>query len=259
MPAQDSPFDTRIIANPSTRDACTGLAWAMLMASVLAVIGVAWAAEPDPAHVAQPMIFDIPAQPLVGALHAYGRMVGVQVLYESRSAAGRQSVAVRGRFTPEEALKRLLGNTDLEVRRARADAITLVAPAPLEPVPLEQDLPPINPLTDADIVLGELRVRANVRSNDLDRFADYSETVRSEIQRALLKNPHSATGNYRAVLDLWIDSARTIRKAVLLQPTGNAVRDAAITSTLQGLMISRATPPDAPQPIRAVVAVSTSK
>ncbi|MBB5051840.1 MAG: STN domain-containing protein [Afipia sp.] len=202
----------------------------------------------------QPLAFDIPAQPLAAALHAYSRKVGVQVLYDSRSASGQQSVAIQGYFAPDEALIRLLGNTDLDVRRARTDAITLVAPAVIE-----HGLPPVNPLTDADLVLGELRVRANVRPNDLEKFADYSETVRSEVQRALLKNPQSATGNYRAVLDLWIDPTRTIRKAALLQSTGDAVRDSAITGTLQGLLIRQPTPADAPQPIRAVVAVSTAK
>ncbi len=226
----------------------------MISALALALPCVVWAAQPEASQSSQPMVFDIPAQPLPSALHAYGRRVGVQVLYDSRSAADRQSVAVQGRLTPDEALKRLLGNTDLEIRHATADAVTLVAPTPPE-----QDAPPPNVLSDADLSLGELRVRAPTRSNDLDRFVDYSETVRNEIQRALLKNPHSATGNYRAVLDLWIDPTRTIRKAALLQPTGDDARDGAITATLQGLTISQPTPADAPQPIRAVVAVSTSK
>jgi hypothetical protein len=202
------------------------------------------------------MIFDIPVQSLAGALHAYGRRVGVQVLYDSESAAERQSVAVQGRFTPDEALKRLLAGTDLEVRHASADAITLVMPTRSDP-----GLPPISPLTDADLSLGELRVRASTRPrpNDLERFAEYSETVRTEIQRALLKNPRSATGNYRVGLDLWIDPARTVRKAALLQRTGDDARDVAIIATLQGLTISQPTPADAPQPIRAIVSVSTSK
>jgi Secretin and TonB N terminus short domain len=176
------------------------------------------------------------------------------VLYDSRSAAGHQSVAVQGPLTPEEALGRLLGNTDLQVRHVGADAITLVAP-----VAAVQEVPPLDPLRDADVSLDELRVRATAPPNDLERFADYSDVVRSDIQRALQKNPHSATGNYRAVLDLWIDSTRTIRKAALLGPTGDDARDIAITRTLQGLTISRPTPADAPQPIRVGVAVSTSR
>jgi Secretin and TonB N terminus short domain len=230
---------------------------AMFAASVLAFAYVAQAAQSSLIPASQPIAFDIPAQPLAAALHAYGRQASVQVFYDSRSAAGRESVAVQGRMVPDEALKRLLANTNLEIRHAGNDAVTLVVPQPLEP---EDDLPPPEALNDAtDLSLGELRVRQAVRQNDLDRFVDYSETVRNEIQRALLKNPHSATGNYRVVLDLWIDPSRIIRKAALLHPTGDDARDTAITTTLQGLIISRPTPADAPQPIRAVVAVSTAR
>jgi hypothetical protein len=230
---------------------------AMFAASVLAFACVARAAQPELSSASQPMAFDIPVQPLAAALHAYGRQASVQVFYDSRSAAGRQSVAVQGRMVPDEALKQLLGNANLEIRHARDDAVTLVVPEP--PEREDADLPPAEALSDTDLSLGELRVRQAVKQNDLDRFVDYSEVVRNEIQRALLKNPHSATGNYRAVLDLWIDPTRIIRKAALLRPTGDDARDVAITTTLQGLIISRPTPADAPQPIRAVVAVSTAR
>ncbi len=251
---RDLLLNMDIAAGSRTRDARLGLP-AILLAAALALVCAARAAQLDASSTSQPILFDIPAQPLVSALHAFGRRVGVQVLYESRSAAGRRSEAVQGRFTPDEALKRLLAGTDLEIRHARVDAVTLVASTPAE----EPDLPPISPLTDVDLSIGELRVRAPAKPNNLERFSDYSEIVRAEIQRALLKNTRTASGNYRAVVDLWIDPARTIRKAALLHPTGEDERDAAITKTLEGLTISRPTPADAPQPIRAAVAVSTSR
>ncbi|WP_249780169.1 STN domain-containing protein [Bradyrhizobium sp. dw_411] len=237
---------------PVARRATGTRAMVAVAAVVVALICVAKAAEPEQPSSTQPLDFAIPSQPLANALHAYGRKVGIQVLYESRSAIGRQSAAVQGQFTPDEALKRLLTGTDLEVRHARSDAITLVAPAGL-------DLPPVNPLATADLSIGELRVRAPGKSNDLARFQDYSESVRAEIQRALLKNTTTGSGNYRAVLDLWIDPGRTVQKTALLQSTGDTTRDAAITSTIQGLTINRPTPADAPQPVRAVIVVRTSR
>jgi hypothetical protein len=234
---------------PTGKGATAGLA-----ALIAAFLCAATAAEPDAPSAAQPIDFAIPSQPLAGALHAYGRRVGMQVLYESRSAMGRQSTAVQGQFTPDEALKRLLTGTDLEVRHARPDAITLAAPAPVG-----LDVPPTDPLATADLSIGELRISAPVRTNNLDRFQDYSESLRTEIQRALAKNAKTGSGNYRAVLDLWIDPARVIQKTALLQSTGESTRDAAIASTLQGLTINRPTPADAPQPIRAVIVVRTSR
>jgi hypothetical protein len=252
MLMQERQFGTHVAAI-LPRGRRTAAKPAMVVAAlVAALICVAKAAEPEPTSTTQPIEFEIPSQPLANALHAYGRRVGIQVLYETRSATGRQSEAVHGQFTPDEALKRLLGGTDLEIRHARSDAIALVAP-------VGQDIPPANPLATADLSIGELRVRNPARSNDLVRFQDYSESVRAEIQRALLKNAKTGSGNYRAVLDLWIDPSRTIQKTALLQSTGETTRDAAITSTLQGLMIDRPTPADAPQPIRAVVVVRTSQ
>jgi len=229
-----------------------GRATLVVAALVAALICVARAAEPELSSPTQPIDFEIPSQPLADALHAYGRRMGIQVLYETRSAIGRQSEAVQGRFTPDEALKRLLAGTELEIRHARSDAITLVALA-------GQDIPPANPLATADLSIGELRVRAPGKSNDLARFQEYSESLGAEIQRALLKNTTTGSGNYRAVLDLWIDPARIIQKTTLLQSTGESLRDVAITATLQGLTISRPTPADAPQPIRAVIVMRTSR
>jgi Secretin and TonB N terminus short domain len=250
MLAQERQFSVQAVTSGAHK--VTGKGAAMIAASVVAFLCVARAAEPEPPSTAQLVDFAIPSQPLASALHDYGRRLGIQVLYESRSAMGRQSEAVQGQFTPDEALKRLLAGTDLTIRHARPDAITLVAP-------VAQDIPPINPLATADLSIGELRVRGSARSNDLARFQDYSESVRAEIQRALLRNAKTGSGNYRAVLDLWINPARTIQKTVLLQSTGESARDAAISSTLQGLTIDRPTPADAPQPIRAVIVVRTSQ
>jgi hypothetical protein len=253
MLTQERQFSTHVAAILPVARRTTAKRAMVAVAALVAVLScIARAAEPEPLSTTQPIDFEIPSQPLANALHAYGRRMGIQVLYESRSATGRRSDAVQGQFTPEEALKRLLARTDLEVRHAGVDAISLVAP-------VGQDIPPTNPLATADLSIGELRVRGPAKSNDLVRFQDYSESVRAEIQRALLKNAKTGSGNYRAVLDLWIDPSRTVQKTALLQSTGESARDAAITSTLQGLTIDRPTPADAPQPIRAVVVVRTSQ
>ncbi len=164
MLAQQRQFGAPMAAVlPVARRVAGKRATVAIAALAVALICVAKAAEPEQTSSLQPIDFAIPSQPLANALHAYGRRVGIQVLYESRSAIGRQSEAVQGQFTPDEALKRLLTGTDLEVRHARSDAITLVAPA-------GQDLPPANPLATADLSIGELRVRAPGRPNDLARF-----------------------------------------------------------------------------------------
>src|SRR5271165_4442760 len=103
MSAQDSPLDTAISAARPSRAGFFKPAGAVLVASALALVLAARAAEPEPPSATEPITFNIPAQPLSNALHTYSRRVGVQVLYDTRSAAGHQSVAVQGPLTPEEA------------------------------------------------------------------------------------------------------------------------------------------------------------
>ncbi|PPQ31758.1 energy transducer TonB [Rhodoblastus sphagnicola] len=203
---------------------------------------------------AQPVEFSIPPQPLADALHAYQQQMRVQVLYEARAAAGRQSVAVVGKFLPDAALRRLLSGTDLEVVRAGPEAIALVSPRPQE-----RDVPPVSPLETADLSLGELHVRAAASPSRSDQFQDYNESVRAEIERVLRKNVKTGSGNYRAVIDLWIDSARRVQKVALLGSTGETARDAAISAALRGLTINRPTPANAPQPLRVIVTVRTAQ
>jgi hypothetical protein len=93
-----------------------------------------YAAEAEDRQVARAgelIAFDIPRQPLAGALQAYGQATGIQVLYESNSAVGRTSAAVEGKLTADVALSQLLAETDLKVRYIPSDVITLSASAKL--------------------------------------------------------------------------------------------------------------------------------
>jgi hypothetical protein len=201
-----------------------------------------------------PVIFHIPAQPLASALQAYGSQTGVQVLYESRSAAGQLSSDVEGSFTPQDALNLLLAGTDLSVRYIRPDAITLARPSP------EADAPPASPLASSlaktDLSLGTLRVRAGGEEDDGASLRDYSESVQLDVQKALQRNARTRAGSYRAVLDLWIDaSSRAVARTQLFRSTGDAERDAAVATALRGLVISRAAPATMPQPVRIAIVV----
>jgi hypothetical protein len=201
-----------------------------------------------------PITFQIPAQPLATALQAYGQRTGVQVLYESESAIGRKSVAVEGEFTRDQALELLLSGANLQVHHTRPDAIT-IAPRHIG----GKDGPPVDPLAKADLSIGELRVRAPNQAGGLRPLQEYNESIQFDIQSALRNKPKTRSGNYRTVLDLWIDSARVIQRAALLQSTGEADRDAAVTTALRGLTTSRQPPANAPQPVRVVIVVKSGQ
>lgn len=206
-------------------------------------------AQVDRAHPGSTRFFDIPSQPLASALEAYGHATGVQVLFESLSAVGRRSAPVRGDFTPNAALDRLLAGTDVEVRRLGPHAITLAAPAGSDASP------PIDPLRSADLSLDPLRVRASTDNLARDQLRDYGNVVRSDIENALRKSARTRTGDYRVEVELWVDDSRRVRRARLARSTGDQERDAAVNASLRGLLISRDAPADMPRPMRVLVVV----
>ena len=223
------------------------------VALLVAGIYTAAAEEGQVTRPNEPMAFHIPSQPLATALQAYGQRTGVQVLYESNSAIGRTSAAVEGYFAPDAALSVLLTGTDLSVRYTRPDAITLALPYTESVAP-----PPSSSLLGgADLSLGTLRVRESRDGDETARLNEYSERVQLDIQNALRKNAKTRDGSYRAVLDLWIDPARTIERTELFRSTGDHERDEAIATTLRGVMIGRPAPANAPRPVRVSIVVKS--
>lgn len=223
------------------------------LALLVAGIYAAAAEEGQVTRPNEPMEFHIPSQPLATALQAYGQRTGVQVLYESNSAIGRMSAAVEGNLAPDAALNLLLTGTDLRVRYARPDAITLALPYTEDIAP-----PPASSLLDgADLSLGTLRVRGSRDGDEVARLSEYSERVQLDVQNALRKNTKTRDGSYRAVLDLWIDPARTIERTELFRSTGDRERDDAIATTLRGVMIGRPAPANAPRPVRVSIVVQS--
>ena len=223
--------------------------------AALPIVGIyaATAQERQAAGTGAPIACNIPAQALAGALQACGQRTGVQVLYESNSAAGRTSSAVEGYFTPAIALDLLLTGTDLRVQYSRPDAITLALPE-AEGIGA---IPPASPLAMTDLSLGTLRVRGSGDNDAAARLQDYSQRVQMDVQNALRKNSKTRDGNYRAVLDIWVDPARTIDRTELFRSTGDRDRDAAVTATLRGLTISKPAPANMPQPVRLVIVVKS--
>jgi hypothetical protein len=219
--------------------------------AALALIGICAAAAQDRrVAVTAPMVFHIPAQPLVTALQAYGQQTGVQVLYESHSATGQNSVAVDGNFLPEEALTLLLSGTELKVRYTQPDAITLALPFSEQPVPLGSSS------VKADLSLGTLRVRAGSEDeHEGSSLRDYNESVQADVQKALRRNGKIRNGSYRLVVDLWVDPSRTIERTKLYQSTGDSERDAAVESALRGVTLTKPAPANTPQPVRIAIVV----
>lgn len=82
---------------------------------------------PAYAETRQVQQFDIPAQDLGGALRAFARASGAQVIFDGKAVRGKRSEALRHRSDAEEALRELLRGTGLTYRRN--GKIFIVSPA----------------------------------------------------------------------------------------------------------------------------------
>ncbi len=195
--------------------------------------------------------FDIPAESLVDALQAYSLQSGVQVMFETASAADYRSAAVEGELAPDVALRKLLASTDLRIRYSRPTAITLAPASAPNP-----DDPPADVLASADMTLDTLRV-SDTAASDRRRLDGYISAVQVDIQKALKKVAAAQHGDYRVAIKLWVDPSRTVERAELEGSTGDRDRDGAITNALRGLVLSQAAPANTPQPMLFMISISS--
>jgi outer membrane receptor for ferric coprogen and ferric-rhodotorulic acid len=90
--------------------------------------------------------FNIPAQPLWSALQEWGRQSDLQVLVNPEQIQGDVSPAVRGRYSPEQAARLLLKNSNLDYS-LQGDTLTLgtvASPAVLDMAPTSISAEPLD-------------------------------------------------------------------------------------------------------------------
>ncbi len=221
---------------------------AMIIAAT--AIGAVVALGEDVSAPFTPTRFNIRAQSLVDALQSYSMQTGIQVMFETASAAGYRSVKVEGEFTPEAALRLLLANTDLRIRYTRTSAVTLAPASAPNP-----DEPPARPIANADLSLDTLKVTGASEGQDRALAARYIDSVQADIQNALKRVAQTRKGHYRVAVRLWINTARTVQRIELEGSTGDADRDRLITSILEGLVLSQQAPANTPQPMRFMIGI----
>ncbi|MEG2312140.1 STN domain-containing protein, partial [Brevundimonas sp.] len=78
------------------------------------------------AAVAQTRNFDVPSGDLKGALDAYARQAGVQLVYKTEDVRGVRTRGVHDSVDAETALLRLLEGTGLTVQRDSSGALAIV-------------------------------------------------------------------------------------------------------------------------------------
>lgn len=183
---------------------------------------------------AEPVRFDLPAQPLEMSLAVFGRITGYSVLVASSLTVGREAAAVQGDYAPRDALQRMLAGTGLAARYTAANAFTLV-PVPAEPA--------------ADEAAGARASKARAEAEAQRMQAGYAAVLQSSITRVLCTVQPDAFGRYRLGIQLWIDPAGLVSGARLLEGSGQGGRDATVLASLRKLEMDAPPPPGMAQPV----------
>lgn len=200
------------------------------LALLLLLVGI------TPASAAPSLLtLDLPAQDLEHALHAYSRATGMAVLVDRELTRGRRSIAVRGRFTAQEALAVLLTGSGLMARYARDDAVTLQVPP--TPAPL----------------LRGASARNTARIN-----TSYAAALQQAIEASLCRSPLTRPGSFRALVQVWVNADGVIEHSRLVSSTGDEQRDEALVRSLGTTRVERPAPSALRQPVTLLLMPDTT-
>ena len=113
-------------------------AWRLTALACVTLLALAAQAQPAPvattaAQGSAATLLDLPAAPLEQSLNALAQRTGVQVVFASGLAAGRQAPALQGRYTAPQALAHLLAGSGLAARPADGGKTYVVERAPAAP------------------------------------------------------------------------------------------------------------------------------
>jgi Secretin and TonB N terminus short domain len=196
------------------------LAIAIVLAiTTLATQSCSLAAEGNQRADEFPVVFNIPAQPLVAALEHFMEAAKVSVVVDSAVIAGRTSAPLRGHFSPEGALRSLLAGTGLDPRPIGSRAYTL------------------DPLPDAGAV------------HTVPRFTNYAMAIQQAVTNALCQSDETRPTHYRVVMRLWLSPGGAVTHVQIGGSTGSrAPVPAGLPQPVKLAILPRVTPSDAACP-----------
>jgi hypothetical protein len=174
----------------------------------------------------EPVMFNIPSQPLADALVAYGAATGLEVYYDGTLALGKRSAAVEGSFTAAHGLEILLDGTGYWPRATARDTFTLIS-------------------------LQHAELPARVTQSQLRQHEQYFAALQAGITAALC----DADAGYQKqiIFSFWVTGAGAIYGAKILGSAYDASNSARIIERIDKINIGTSSPAEVPQPITMAV------
>ena len=206
------PPDWPIVAPRSVR-----FCRALMLAIVLVFAPGAAPAQQRPDRIT----FDIPAQPLSGALYSFSAASGIEVLVDARNASGRRSSTVTGTMPPHQALQALLAGSHLVAKEFEPGTVTLTVP--------------------------ETAIAPGAGS------PSYFAEIQRAVEQTLCRDSRTLPGAYRLALKLWIGPSGEVLRSKRLDTTGDSDRDAALDAAVPSVRVGSPPPAELPQPVALIV------
>lgn len=144
---------------------------------------------------------DLPAAPLGEAINALAQQSSVQVIFASDLGAGRNAPAVKGRFTPEQALKTLLKDSGLQLQAKDERTFVIVAQGAPASSPVTQSVP---------VEMAQMEITASRTSSSLVSATRQSTVLEHEQLQELRQGSDSLATALAKAIPGMSDSSRTI-------------------------------------------------
>lgn len=144
---------------------------------------------------------NLPAAPLGEAINALAQQSSVQVIFASDLGAGRNAPAVKGRFTPEEALQTLLKDSGLQVQAKDERTFVIVAQGAPASSLVTQSVP---------VEMAQMEITASRTSSSLVSATRQSTVLEHEQLQELRQGSESLATVLAKAIPGMSDSSRTI-------------------------------------------------
>jgi iron complex outermembrane receptor protein len=178
--------------------------------------------------------FDIPAQPLSGALTRFSLATGLQVLYEGDITEYLESPALQGDYTPEAALQKLLRASGLRYRFSNGKTVTL------ETAGAAPQSKAVGPNAPTAAMLPALHVTAqtgdagDLFNEDIYRYSPHKTATATKTDTPLMETPQSVQVLKREIMD---DQQNITVSEALRNVSGVIPLDTLFTPSMQGTLI----------------------
>lgn len=208
------------------------LSWACALAAASLVVATDLAmAQTRPTN--DPIEFSIPSQSLNVALSRYGDATGREALFDASLTVGRVSGDVRGTFSPDEALSKLLSGTGLAAEFVEETTFVLLA-----------------------VSTANQQASQHIR---LPEHRRYYGLIQASLLNTLCRSRSVRPGRYRFAAVFWIASDGAVQKSRRLGSTGEFDADQQIDAALRSVRVSEPPPVGFVSPVLMLIVPQESQ